>query len=36
MKLLVGSGVVASERRGVWTYYFLTPEGLDEASTWLI
>jgi ArsR family transcriptional regulator, arsenate/arsenite/antimonite-responsive transcriptional repressor len=35
MKLLVGAGVVASERRGLWTYYFLTPEGLDEASAWL-
>ncbi len=35
MKLLVGAGVVGSERRGLWTYYFLTPEGLDEASAWL-
>lgn len=35
MKLLVGSGVIGSERRGLWTYYFLTAEGLEEASAWL-
>jgi ArsR family transcriptional regulator, arsenate/arsenite/antimonite-responsive transcriptional repressor len=35
MKLLVSAGVVGSERRGLWTYYFVTHEGLREASAWL-
>jgi ArsR family transcriptional regulator len=35
LKLLVASGVVGSERRGLWTYYFLLPSGLDAARAWL-
>jgi ArsR family transcriptional regulator, arsenate/arsenite/antimonite-responsive transcriptional repressor len=36
LKVLVGNGVVGSERRGLWTYYFLTPGGLREVGSWLI
>ncbi|WP_372789498.1 ArsR/SmtB family transcription factor [Paraconexibacter sp.] len=35
LKVLVGAGVLGSERRGVWTYYHLRPEALKELSTWL-
>jgi ArsR family transcriptional regulator len=35
LKLLVGAGVVGCERRGLWTYYFLLPSGLDGARAWL-
>ena len=35
LKVLIGAGVVATERRGVWAYYFLRPEALKELQTWL-
>jgi ArsR family transcriptional regulator len=35
LKLLVGAGVIGSERRALWTYYFLLPSGLDGARAWL-
>jgi ArsR family transcriptional regulator, arsenate/arsenite/antimonite-responsive transcriptional repressor len=33
--VLVAAGVIASERRGLWTHYFLLPDGLDRAQEWL-
>ena len=27
--------VVGSERRGLWAYYYVLPEALDELSAWL-
>jgi ArsR family transcriptional regulator, arsenate/arsenite/antimonite-responsive transcriptional repressor len=35
LKVLVGAGVVGSEKRGLWTYYFLLPRGLEEVRSWL-
>ena len=35
LKVLIGAGVVGSERRGVWAYYFLRPRTLEELRTWL-
>jgi ArsR family transcriptional regulator len=35
LKLLMASGVIGSERRGLWTYYFLLPSGLEGARAWL-
>jgi ArsR family transcriptional regulator len=35
LKVLVGAGVLGSERRGAWTYYFLNPPPLEELTTWL-
>jgi ArsR family transcriptional regulator len=35
LKTLTGAGIVASERRGVWTHYFLTSGGLEEMRSWL-
>ncbi len=35
LKVLITAGVVGSERRGLWTYYFLIPDGLKEIAAWL-
>jgi ArsR family transcriptional regulator, arsenate/arsenite/antimonite-responsive transcriptional repressor len=35
LKVLVGAGVLGSERRGLWTYYYLVPEATKELSSWL-
>jgi ArsR family transcriptional regulator len=35
LKVLTSAGVVGSERRGLWTYYFLIPDGMEEITTWL-
>ena len=33
--VLVGAGLVGRERRGLWTYYFVRPDGLKELQAWL-
>lgn len=35
LKVLVTAGVLGSERRGLWTYYFVSPDGLEEVQSWL-
>lgn len=35
LKVLVRAGVLGSERRGLWAYYFIRPHALKELSTWL-
>lgn len=35
LKVLVAAGVLGSERRGLWTYYFVSPDGLEEVRSWL-
>lgn len=35
LKVLIAAGVVGSERRGLWTYYFVIPDGLKEIAAWL-
>lgn len=35
MKVLVTAGVLASERRGTWTYYYERPEALEGLTAWL-
>jgi ArsR family transcriptional regulator len=35
LKVLRDAGLVASERRGLWSYYYVTPEALDELAAWL-
>jgi ArsR family transcriptional regulator len=32
---LRAAGIVDSERRGLWAYYYVIPESLEEISTWL-
>lgn len=35
LKVLVGAGVIESERRGLWAYYYLAPNGLKGLTEWL-
>ncbi len=35
LKVLVDAGVLASERRGTWTYYYARPDGLKGLTSWL-
>ena len=35
LKKLRDAGIVDSERRGLWDYYYVVPEALEELSAWL-
>src|SRR3954451_13915444 len=35
LKKLRYAGIVDSERRGLWAYYYVTPDALKELSAWL-
>jgi ArsR family transcriptional regulator len=35
LKKLREAGIVGSERRGLWAYYYVKPESLKEISAWL-
>jgi ArsR family transcriptional regulator len=35
LRKLRDAGIVDVERRGLWAYYYVTPEALDELATWL-
>jgi len=35
LKVLRDAGIVASERQGLWAYYYVIPQALEEFSTWL-
>jgi ArsR family transcriptional regulator len=35
LKVLVGAGVIGTERRGLWAYYFALPDALEELRAWL-
>jgi ArsR family transcriptional regulator len=35
LKVLRDAGLVASERQGLWAYYYVIPEALEELSGWL-
>jgi ArsR family transcriptional regulator, arsenate/arsenite/antimonite-responsive transcriptional repressor len=35
LRVLVGAEVLASERRGLWAYYYVLPDALEALSTWL-
>jgi ArsR family transcriptional regulator len=35
LKVLREAGLVGSERRGLWAYYYVNPDALEELSTWL-
>src|SRR3954471_1349294 len=34
LKVLVTAGVVGSERRGLWTYYYMLPGSTEELIAW--
>jgi ArsR family transcriptional regulator len=35
LKILREAGIVGSERRGLWAYYYVNPEALEDLSRWL-
>jgi ArsR family transcriptional regulator len=35
LKVLRDAGLVGVERRGLWAYYYVVPEGLKELKRWL-
>jgi ArsR family transcriptional regulator len=35
LKKLRDVGIVDSERQGLWAYYYVLPEALDELAAWL-
>lgn len=35
LKKLRDAGLVDSERQGLWAYYYVLPEALDELAAWL-
>jgi ArsR family transcriptional regulator len=35
LKVLREAGIVGSERRGLWAYYFVIPDAVEELSEWL-
>ena len=35
LKKLRDAGIVDSERRGLWAYYYVIPDALKELSAWL-
>jgi ArsR family transcriptional regulator len=35
LKVLVNAGVIGTERRGLWAYYFLLPDALKGVQAWL-
>jgi len=35
LKVLRQSGLVGSERQGLWAYYYVIPDALEELSAWL-
>ena len=35
LKKLRDAGIVDSERRGLWAYYYVRPDALKELATWL-
>ena len=35
LKVLRGAGIVGSERQGLWAYYYVIPNALEELAAWL-
>jgi ArsR family transcriptional regulator len=35
LKKLRDAGIVDSERRGLWVYYYVEPEAMEELAAWL-
>jgi ArsR family transcriptional regulator len=35
LRVLREAGIVDSERRGLWAYYYVLPEALDALAAWL-
>ena len=35
LKVLRDAGIVGSERRGIWAFYYVNREAMEEVRTWL-
>jgi ArsR family transcriptional regulator, arsenate/arsenite/antimonite-responsive transcriptional repressor len=35
LKVLRDAGIIGSERRGLWSFYYVHPDSLKELSAWL-
>ena len=35
LKVLRDAGLVGSERQGLWAYYYVVPDAMEELSAWL-
>jgi ArsR family transcriptional regulator len=35
LRVLVNAGVIGTERRGLWAYYYLLPDALKGVQAWL-
>jgi ArsR family transcriptional regulator len=35
LKVLREAGIVDSERRGLWAYYYVLPDALEELAAWM-
>src|SRR4051812_2589718 len=35
LKVLVNAGIIGTERRGLWAYYFVLPDATKELCAWL-
>jgi ArsR family transcriptional regulator len=35
LKVLRDAGIVDSERRGLWAYYYVIPDALEDLAAWL-
>jgi ArsR family transcriptional regulator len=35
LKILVGAGIIGTERRGLWAYYYVLEDSLKELTAWL-
>jgi ArsR family transcriptional regulator len=35
LKVLREAGIVDSERRGLWAYYYVVPDALEELTQWM-
>ena len=35
LKVLREAGIVDAERQGLWAYYYVNPDALEEVSAWL-
>jgi ArsR family transcriptional regulator len=36
LKVLIAAGVLRTERRGLWAFYFADPDALEDLRSWLI
>jgi ArsR family transcriptional regulator len=36
LKVLTSAGVLRSERRGLWAFYYADPDALEDLRSWLI